>query len=126
MLQTSIIKLINTTTYDSGLMDDIPGPMVGGEGVGTAMGMPILLLPLFSRLPLPPLLPLQKGEKHHENSNSRHSFKKCNQLKATRHYYDGCVYAYVYTHLHRKKRFNCPIQILTLIPEVVFVFHCVC
>lgn len=39
---------------------------------------------------------------------------------------DGCVYAYVYTHLHRKKRFNCPIQILTLIPEVVFVFHCVC
>lgn len=38
-----------------------PGPAgtrVGGEGVGTAIGMPILLLPLFSRLPLPPLLPL--------------------------------------------------------------------
>lgn len=62
LLQTSIIKLINTTTYDNGLVDDIPGPMVGGEGVGTAMGMPILLLPLFSRLPLPPLLPLQKGD----------------------------------------------------------------
>ena len=31
------------------------------EGVGTAMGMPILLLPLFSLLPLPPLLPLQRG-----------------------------------------------------------------
>ena len=124
MIQTSIIKLINTTTYDSGLADDTPGPMVGGEGVGTAMGMPILLLPLFSRLPLPPLLPLQ--EKNHENSNSRDSFKKYNQLKATRYYYDGCVCAYVYIRLHRKKRFNCPIQILTLIPEVVFLFDCVC
>ena len=122
MLQTSIIKLINTTTYDNGLVDDIPGPMVGGEGVGTAMGMPILLLPLFSRLPLPPLLPLQKGEKNHENSNSRDSFKKYYQFKATRYCYDGCVCGYIYTRLHRKKRFNCPVQILTLIPEVVFVF----
>lgn len=31
---------------------------MGMEGVGTAMGMPIPLLPLFSLLPLPPLLPL--------------------------------------------------------------------
>lgn len=30
------------------------------EGVGTAMGMPIPLLPLFSLLPLPPLLPLRE------------------------------------------------------------------
>lgn len=29
------------------------------EGVGTAMGMPIPLLPLFSLLLLPPLLPLK-------------------------------------------------------------------
>jgi len=29
------------------------------EGVGTAMGMPIPLLPLFSLLLLPPLLPLR-------------------------------------------------------------------
>lgn len=34
------------------------GPELGMEGVGTAMGMPIPLLPLFSRLLLPPLLPL--------------------------------------------------------------------
>lgn len=34
------------------------GPEFGMEGVGTAMGMPIPLLPLFSLLPLPPLLPL--------------------------------------------------------------------
>lgn len=32
------------------------------EGVGTAMGMPIPLLPLFSLLPLPPLLPLREEE----------------------------------------------------------------
>lgn len=31
------------------------------EGVGTAMGMPIPLLPLFSLLLLPPLLPLREG-----------------------------------------------------------------
>lgn len=30
------------------------------EGVGTAMGMPIPLLPLFSLLLLPPLLPLRE------------------------------------------------------------------
>lgn len=35
-----------------------PGPELGMEGVGTAMGMPIPLLPLFSLLLLPPLLPL--------------------------------------------------------------------
>lgn len=34
------------------------GTELGMEGVGTAMGMPMLLPPLFSRLPLPPLLPL--------------------------------------------------------------------
>lgn len=34
------------------------------EGVGTAMGMPTPLLPLFSLLLLPPLLPL--GEQHME------------------------------------------------------------
>lgn len=31
------------------------------DGVGTAMGIPTLLPPLFSRLPLPPLLPLKGG-----------------------------------------------------------------
>lgn len=35
-----------------------PGPDGGMEGVGTAIGMPIPLLPLFSLLLLPPLLPL--------------------------------------------------------------------
>ena len=48
-----------------------PGPELGMEGVGTAMGMPILLLPLFSLLPLPPLLPLErKGKKQREQMYS--------------------------------------------------------
>lgn len=34
------------------------GPVVGGEDVGMAEGMPVLLLPLLSQLPLPPPLPL--------------------------------------------------------------------
>lgn len=38
-----------------------PGAILGGEGVGTARGIPILLL-LFSRPPLPPLLPLRHRE----------------------------------------------------------------
>lgn len=33
------------------------------EGVGTAMGMPIPLLPLFSLLLLPPLLPLGEQQR---------------------------------------------------------------
>lgn len=33
------------------------------DGVGTAMGMPIPLLPLFSLLLLPPLLPLREGQR---------------------------------------------------------------
>lgn len=35
------------------------------EGVGTAMGMPIPLLPLFSLLLLPPLLPLGEQQREH-------------------------------------------------------------
>ena len=39
-----------------------PAPRLGGEGVGTARGTPTLLLPpLFSLPPLPPLLPLERG-----------------------------------------------------------------
>lgn len=48
-----------------------PGPELGMEGVGTAMGMPIPLLPLFSLLPLPPLLPLGE-EKERGHYYSRH------------------------------------------------------
>lgn len=40
-----------------------PAPALGMDGVGTAMGMPIPLLPLFSLLLLPPLLPLRGGER---------------------------------------------------------------
>lgn len=43
---------------------DPPCPMLGGDGVGTARGTPTTLLPpLFSRPPLPPLLPLQTQQK---------------------------------------------------------------
>lgn len=35
-----------------------PCPILGGEGVGTARGIPTPLPPLFSLPPLPPLLPL--------------------------------------------------------------------
>lgn len=38
--------------------EGVTGTEMGMDGVGTAMGMPMLLPPLFSRLPLPPLLPL--------------------------------------------------------------------
>lgn len=40
-----------------------PAPALGMDGVGTAMGMPIPLLPLFSLLLLPPLLPLREGQR---------------------------------------------------------------
>ena len=52
------ICLVIVPYWEPGAEPGAAGPIVGGEGVGTAMGMPILLLPLFSRLPLPPLLPL--------------------------------------------------------------------
>lgn len=39
------------------------------EGVGTAMGMPIPLLPLFSLLLLPPLLPLREEEDRRERGH---------------------------------------------------------
>ena len=46
--------------------------MLGGEGVGTARGMPTLLLPLFSLLPLPPLLPLQtQGGRERQGGGDR-------------------------------------------------------
>lgn len=80
----------------------MPGPMVGGEGVGTAIGMPILLLPLFSRLPLPPLLPLQR--------------KNCEKNS----YRDLSRNIYIYETRGFK---NCFIQSLTLILEVVLLFH---
>ena len=46
-----------------------PGPELGMEGVGTAMGMPIPLLPLFSLLLLPPLLPLREEEDRRERGH---------------------------------------------------------
>lgn len=39
------------------------------EGVGTAMGMPIPLLPLFSLLLLPPLLPLREERDRRERGH---------------------------------------------------------
>lgn len=44
------------------------------DGVGTAMGMPMPLLPLFSRLLLPPLLPLRHTTHTHSHEKGSQTF----------------------------------------------------
>lgn len=75
--------------------------MVGGEGVGTAMGMPILLLPLFSRLPLPPLLPLQERKIMKTAILGIPSKNIINSKPPDTIMMDVCVHMYTYAYIER-------------------------
>lgn len=52
LLRKQVVSRIGMEDWSS------PCPKLGGDGVGTARGMPTPLPPLFSLPPLPPLLPL--------------------------------------------------------------------